>query len=517
MRNLSLLAALLLMMTGVCPLRALNWDFQTVRDAYFTAVARSVTVGTDGRVHVVYSALPEFGNEAELDHAVRTPATSWVVTTLASIPSSNLYGSAAVKCDSFQHPYVIYRQPSGGVQFRRHTGTAWASAVNFAGSGGSSQTLAVAIDSANDLHLGYTVTGGTLRYAFWDRSASSISYRDEVHDFTYVFEQVSLLLHPTSERPRMTYSRNGHLTYAVRGSTVTSAWTSEIVRSNSVSANSIAGGSMAFKGTTAYASYYDPANQSVYLASDSGNPWARELVGSFDMESVSSISPATRLFFDSAERPYIVWRRSGGDLYVSSKRGSSWKTALIAHTSEADFGAAMHADRLYVAYATPDRTTVRLATAGVSPAAEFGGWAESVFTPTQLADPLVSGVEADPDLDGVANLLEFAFNMPPLNAGVQTMAPGTGTQGLPASTLEIGAGGAAVIRIEFLRRRATVNSGLTYQAEFSSSMTSGTWTPAGGTTTVTPINDDWERVVVLDAPPAGSQRRFVRVRVTQEL
>lgn len=52
-----------------------------------------------------------------------------------------------------------------------------------------------------------------------------------------------------------------------------------------------------------------------------------------------------------------------------------------------------------------------------NPELDFSIWAEDAFTPAQLADPLVSGPGADPDLDGIANLFEFIFGYSPTSDG----------------------------------------------------------------------------------------------------
>ena len=50
--------------------------------------------------------------------------------------------------------------------------------------------------------------------------------------------------------------------------------------------------------------------------------------------------------------------------------------------------------------------------------APFDQWRHSRFSPEQLADPEVSGPEADPDKDGTNNLLEFFSGGDPLTAGI---------------------------------------------------------------------------------------------------
>jgi autotransporter-associated beta strand protein len=70
----------------------------------------------------------------------------------------------------------------------------------------------------------------------------------------------------------------------------------------------------------------------------------------------------------------------------------------------------------------------------VSTATPLEIWSQSKFSPQQLADPAISGTEADPDKDGLVNLLEYAFGSEPmihdssvrptgqLNAGFGTLA-----------------------------------------------------------------------------------------------
>lgn len=50
-------------------------------------------------------------------------------------------------------------------------------------------------------------------------------------------------------------------------------------------------------------------------------------------------------------------------------------------------------------------------------------WLENTFSAAQLADPAISGWDADPDADGVHNLLEFATGGAPLHADAHVAAP----------------------------------------------------------------------------------------------
>jgi sugar lactone lactonase YvrE len=119
---------------------------------------------------------------------------------------------------------------------------------------------------------------------------------------------------------------------------------------------------------------------------------------------------------------------------------------------------------------------------------------------------------ADPDGDGLINLLEYAFNLEPQMADFSYVNP-LGGSGLPVVRL-VESLGTRELRMEYIRRRATSNPGISYVAEFSSNLSNDAtlgWKAATGTPTVTPIDDTWERVVVRDV--TGGANRFGRVRV----
>lgn len=123
---------------------------------------------------------------------------------------------------------------------------------------------------------------------------------------------------------------------------------------------------------------------------------------------------------------------------------------------------------------------------------------------------------ANPAGDGINNLLKYAFNLDPalpISGDARTLVPGTGTSGLPVAET-VGSGPSTRLRLEFIRRR---QGGTVYTPQFSSSLHEIDWQNAAGTPVITPINDDWERVVIEDTVDASaSAQRFGRVRVTQE-
>lgn len=125
----------------------------------------------------------------------------------------------------------------------------------------------------------------------------------------------------------------------------------------------------------------------------------------------------------------------------------------------------------------------------------------------------LTGADAEPDAtpfeDGVPNLLKFAFNM---NAGGpdRSVLADNGSSGLPRIELEQ-QDGKPVLRVEFVRRR---NSGVVYVPERAVSLDA--FTPMSGSQSVTPIDDEWERVEVVEGVSAPSDARsgFARVRVS---
>jgi hypothetical protein len=121
----------------------------------------------------------------------------------------------------------------------------------------------------------------------------------------------------------------------------------------------------------------------------------------------------------------------------------------------------------------------------------------------------------DPDHDGLVNLLERAFNLTPTQPALPILAADTGTTGTTGLPLVRATGkpGARVFSLQYLRRKAAANSGLTYTPQFASALGgSGDWSAATGTETVQSIDAEWERVTV-EEDASGREKRFGRVKV----
>ena len=112
---------------------------------------------------------------------------------------------------------------------------------------------------------------------------------------------------------------------------------------------------------------------------------------------------------------------------------------------------------------------------------------------------------ADEDSDGIAKLLEYAFNLDPTASDRSTYDPAV----LPGSGLpRMIVGSGPTLSLQYLRRKGV--AGLSYTAQFGASLDDFA---AGGIPVVESIDDTWERVTVPDTG-GGAPNRFGRVMVT---
>lgn len=159
-----------------------------------------------------------------------------------------------------------------------------------------------------------------------------------------------------------------------------------------------------------------------------------------------------------------------------------------------------------------DGKTLQLADYQPFAGTPYEAWLQLNFTATERADVAVSGPNADPDNDGLSNLMEFAFNAnPKLAAAVNT------TTALNAAAPNIAA-------IEFLRRAGGTGTAANYIAdgiryEILQSADLTTWTPLSDTLVAqsqTRTNEDGATETLRINIPNGQPTAFFRLRVTAE-
>lgn len=130
-------------------------------------------------------------------------------------------------------------------------------------------------------------------------------------------------------------------------------------------------------------------------------------------------------------------------------------------------------------------------------------WARSEFSPAELADPSVSGPDADPDGDGLANAIELAFGSDPL-----LRSPGSLPQ-IAIEDIEVQGQTDPYLTITFTRVPSL--PGYIVRPQFSGNLQS--WSNSAVLLSSVMNGDGTETVSYRDLLPATSTRRFARVEM----
>ena len=139
----------------------------------------------------------------------------------------------------------------------------------------------------------------------------------------------------------------------------------------------------------------------------------------------------------------------------------------------------------------------------VATAASFTGWGSEYFTPTELQNSAISGPLADPDGDGVNNLLEYALRLNPR---------GSDASSLPFSgTLPISGGLGPYVTITY--RRLIGATDLQYIVQESTSLATSSWTTASVTEDL--LGGDSTYQIVRAKVLRGSTDKFLRLNVVK--
>ena len=134
----------------------------------------------------------------------------------------------------------------------------------------------------------------------------------------------------------------------------------------------------------------------------------------------------------------------------------------------------------------------------------YDTWRFARFTGAQLADSAASGASADPDADGLTNLLEYAL-------GGEPLAPDAVARQPTGAVTPDG-------RLTLTYFQPSDRSDLAYSVEWISDLAAGPWATGSGIVTETArvATEGGELVTVrADADLATSPRQFLRLRVTR--
>lgn len=138
------------------------------------------------------------------------------------------------------------------------------------------------------------------------------------------------------------------------------------------------------------------------------------------------------------------------------------------------------------------------------------------FEASEIEDATIVGMQADPDSDGVTNIIEYAFGTDP-NGGAVSLAGGLGP---PKAKIVKNANGTFFV-ISYPRRKALqLTNPLTYTPQFSADLSANSWI-ANGSETVsaytgpqTPLNQEWEKIESWhQISNGGSEKGYMRVKV----
>lgn len=146
------------------------------------------------------------------------------------------------------------------------------------------------------------------------------------------------------------------------------------------------------------------------------------------------------------------------------------------------------------------------ATVYIAGEAGYDAWRAAHFTDAEFTNDLVSGPAADPDGDGIANLLEYSLGLDPKK---------NDASGLPTPQI-VNVSGQNYLSLSVVKPQS--NTDVTYGAEVSDGLVN--WTGSSSavqTTTQSNTPAGYDTVTFRDLTPLGSDpanRRFLRLRLT---
>ncbi|GAA5481256.1 lamin tail domain-containing protein [Haloferula sargassicola] len=190
--------------------------------------------------------------------------------------------------------------------------------------------------------------------------------------------------------------------------------------------------------------------------------------------------------------PVIGFSYDDGDPWPTEPDGGGVSLVLVDPTSHPDPALPESWQAGAMVHGTP----------GAGEALTFAAWSAGQFSAAELADPAISGPEADPDHDGLANLLEFALG---------TTATVSDASGTVVGSV-VSDGGEDYLALGFRQRNGSEN--LAYSVERSEDL--GSWAPAGGIEiSRSDLGDGFDAVVVRSGVALAGGPEFLRLKVVE--
>ncbi len=179
----------------------------------------------------------------------------------------------------------------------------------------------------------------------------------------------------------------------------------------------------------------------------------------------------------------VVLARSGGALDLNVTTMAPTFDGFVSYASRENSDAALH-------------PTLEL----VLPRSEMEIWRIERFG-AQSANPVVAGDSADADADGESNFYEFSTNQDPLAGSLIAPAMARSEAGM---------------EFTYTRSRAAVKDGMVFTVQWSDDLADAGWSVAGILDQApAPISQNGSEETLKILVPAGSDRRFVRLRITK--
>jgi len=125
-------------------------------------------------------------------------------------------------------------------------------------------------------------------------------------------------------------------------------------------------------------------------------------------------------------------------------------------------------------------------------------WRETTFSAAQRSNAALSGPNADPDGDGLANLFEYGLGSSPFEANPDLSA-----------TSELAGG-----MLSMIYKRPDVISDLVYHVEWSDSLADGSWSSSGVSESYLGVTNGIRTIRASVPIVPGGKRRFARVVVS---